>query len=603
MSVAVDFETFYDSEYSLRKMLPYLYVYDKRFDAYMVAVYGEGIEYVGHPKDFDWTLLAGKELLAHNAAFDGLVLHRLQQLNIVPAFPFSIRCTADMAAHLRAPRNLAGAVKWLLGRDRDKSMRAKMMGRTKEQIDQAGDGAGLIKYTLDDAKDCYELWEKCSHLWPEAERELSRLNIEAQWRGVPMNQKALDEARQSLDTQAHNLLKSIPWTDTDKPLSPKATRAEARKCGIPAPASFNKKDPACVEWMNKYAAQYPWVTAIRDYRSLTTMISRVKALIDGAEIDGWYHYTSLYQGAERSGRFSAGFRDSDDDEDSVSSVKGKFNMYNMPRKAMFGIDLRGMIAAPEGYKFVVADFAQIEARLVLWRAGETKFLEMLEREGNLYQAYAKFRGDYTGNALKKDDPHMYQHAKVKVLSAGYGCGAARYQAIAKSDYGLDLTYDEAKAAVDGYRSDFPLVPQYWNRHMEWLKVSTNHNDETHVVPLVSGRKLTYFNPRWAKDSHGKYNIVASTVREGDPEKLYGGLLTGHEIQGTARDVMRDSWIACARNDVLVLFTVYDELVALAPVDDAVRVRDTMQRLMRTSAPFVAGCPMDVEIHIVDKYFK
>ena len=80
MTYAIDFETYYDKDYSLTNMSPWDYVHDRRFDAYLVSVHGENLDYVGPPGEFDWKKLAGADIVAHNIAFDGLVLRRLIEL-------------------------------------------------------------------------------------------------------------------------------------------------------------------------------------------------------------------------------------------------------------------------------------------------------------------------------------------------------------------------------------------------------------------------------------------------------------------------------------------------------------------------------------------
>ena len=55
---ALDFETYYDRDCSIKKLGPLGYFSHHSFDAYMVSVVGDdGLEWVGHPKDFDWQLL------------------------------------------------------------------------------------------------------------------------------------------------------------------------------------------------------------------------------------------------------------------------------------------------------------------------------------------------------------------------------------------------------------------------------------------------------------------------------------------------------------------------------------------------------------------
>ena len=96
-AVAIDYETFYSTKegYSLTSMPTDAYCRDPRFDAYLVAICGNGLWdrppedpertakcvyreledgrqlYIGRPEKFDgWARLDGRILLAHNASFD-----------------------------------------------------------------------------------------------------------------------------------------------------------------------------------------------------------------------------------------------------------------------------------------------------------------------------------------------------------------------------------------------------------------------------------------------------------------------------------------------------------------------------------------------------
>jgi len=86
MSIAaVDFETFYSSEVTIVEQGIYHYLRHPESDIYLVSIATDtGIRYVGHPKDFDWSQIAGPEWtwLAHNAQFDQPVFERLQELEI-----------------------------------------------------------------------------------------------------------------------------------------------------------------------------------------------------------------------------------------------------------------------------------------------------------------------------------------------------------------------------------------------------------------------------------------------------------------------------------------------------------------------------------------
>ena len=54
-------------------------------DVYMVSVVNDEFQWVGHPEDFNWDLLRGKHIVAHNMSFDGTVLKFLQERGLVPS--------------------------------------------------------------------------------------------------------------------------------------------------------------------------------------------------------------------------------------------------------------------------------------------------------------------------------------------------------------------------------------------------------------------------------------------------------------------------------------------------------------------------------------
>jgi len=128
--VAVDFETFYSRDYSVRDLGVHRYVNDPRFDAYLVALWSPDFQWVGNPADAPWGEVDGQLWVSHNRQFDEAVFIRLQQLGIVHADsgPIEWYDTAALAAFLQAPRNLAGAAKELLGTELSKDVRDKLKG-------------------------------------------------------------------------------------------------------------------------------------------------------------------------------------------------------------------------------------------------------------------------------------------------------------------------------------------------------------------------------------------------------------------------------------------------------------------------------------------
>lgn len=110
MIAAIDFESFYAKGCDISTLGAYHYLRDPRVDVYLVSVVTDEFTWVGHPKDFDWTRLNGAFVIAHNLAWDGLVLAHLIERGIVPSIKLAgFGCTANLSVYLGAPRNLAGA--------------------------------------------------------------------------------------------------------------------------------------------------------------------------------------------------------------------------------------------------------------------------------------------------------------------------------------------------------------------------------------------------------------------------------------------------------------------------------------------------------------
>jgi DNA polymerase I-like protein with 3'-5' exonuclease and polymerase domains len=598
--LAIDFETYYGDKYSLTKMSTWDYLHHEKFDAYLVSAYNHDVKWAGHPKDMDWSLTDGVWLCAHNASFDELVYKRLQELGVIPASikPKGFKCTADLTAYLRCMRNLKAASKYLLGREMSKEMRDYMQGRTWQDIVADGKEQEALDYVCSDAINCFDLWEKYGSTWPEVEQEYSRMNREACYRGVPINPD-IDADIRHLETEAWKVAKRMPWiAEGKKPLSPIAIREQGQKDGIPVPASRAKTNEDAIKWYETYGESHPWVNAIKDHTSLNNHLKKVITLRDGTREDGTFPLQIKYFGTH-TGRTAAG---------STDRTGGKFNPLNFTREALFGVDLRGEVRAPKDKMIAILDYDQIEAIILLWKVGDQKMLDMAVEEGNLYQAYAKQNGWYppNGKSLKKDDPVTYGRSKVSVLQLGYQSGWEKFQSVAKTNYGIIFSDDEAQGLVTTYRRNNPKIVRHWASHHMIAQLSCNHGDPTHEIALPSGRDLVYFNPKWQTVTRKgkKTREMVMRPRMGDRhEKVYGGKLTENEIQAIARDVLRDGRVAVEKAGHNVMWDVYDELICLVPKKDAEEHAKEIQRLMVSSSPWIENCPLGAGYDLFDRYTK
>lgn len=596
--VGLDFETFYDkAEYSLSCMPTHMYLNDPRFDAYMVSVYdGDTVKYCGNPAGFDWNLLSGMTVCAHNASFDEQVYLRLLTLGRIPrpetlqgGAPKEWVCTADLVSYLGVKRDLKSAARTLLGKTLDKSVREKMSGKSALELAQDPE---TIDYAMEDAVSCYEIADRYLALWPVIERQVSKLNREAGYRGMALDYPLVVQGVLKLEARLQRELDLIPWVrDGLTPLSRTAAKLEAAKAGIPLPLSLAKDSQDFINWAEEYGGRYPWVRAMGNYRSINTLLSRVQNLKDGyVPATGRYPYAIKYFGAA-TGRFSGG---------SSADSGGKFNMQNMPRGAMHGVDVRPMFTASPGNVLIVADYGQIEARVLLWRVGDEAKLELIRKGLSVYQAYGEALGLCSpGSSIKKEDPDLYKYCKAACLGAGYQCSGPRFKSVAKTMAGLDLTEEEAVKAVQDYRTRNPKITALWRNHQDALAYSARRRDATHEVELKSGRVLTYWEPRL--EAGGEIGVAQT--RGCNRTRVYGGKLTENEIQATARDLLVHAWVKCAEAGYLPVLNVHDELVFDVPKADAERAMADITRIMTTPPAWAAGLPLGIDIETHDCYTK
>ena len=634
-TASIDFETYYDSkEYTLKKMTPWAYVQDKRFDPYLVSIKGGDVHYVGPPKEFNWLQLSGYILVAHNMGFDGMVLRRCIELGWIPDFERTEYCTADLMVYLGYPRNLLGAVKHAYGRDLDKSMRAEMEGRTLSDTVRDGDYNKLIQYADIDAVECLQLWTDFSPQWPLWEREASRLNREACWRGVAEDVEAIKASAAALEQRNVDAENALPWVNPQNPdEKPRAAGSgiafgEFLAANGITPLGSYKKD--CDEMLqliedtmdNPIVA--PVVQAWLDHSSLVQHLSRLRTQLATMDAEGIIRFAIKYGGCHT-------LRTSSGSEESGASI---FNPLNIPKEPVFSVDLRGTLIPRKGHKFLVFDFCQIEARVILWLARHTTMLERIrENGGNLYIAFAVLAGfvkledvDTPAKIKAFKTTLMYAIVKAVVLAHGFGMGSKKFRTdtFRKSKGKIRLSEEEALHWTTTWREKNQPVCNFWTRMGNGLTRSALMKEETFSVKMPSGRVKTYYKPHRKlvpktfidpltkeKKSVIKEQLFASLTRGGHPRALWGGIVAQHVTQSTARDIMTESAVeVCTLHPSWPwLWSCYDEVVFEVPDAEAEYAKVEIERILTqgtVAQTWAKGLPLEVEaVHggILDRYCK
>jgi DNA polymerase len=276
---------------------------------------------------------------------------------------------------------------------------------------------------------------------------------------------------------------------------------------------------------------------------------------------------------------------------------------------------------PKNAKFIIADYAQIEARIVNWLAGNYELLALIRGGMNIYEAHARMTMGWTGGKLKEEDPKTYALAKARVLMLGYGAGWEKFRDTAFKLMGLKLTDEDCVTVVEEFRRTNPMIVALWRNLGDALLEAAREDQGKNIfhLPLRSGRDLVYTNvhacqtpkkvTEWARDRDGKpthktsksvigWKITADSG--GRKVDLYGGKLVENLVQATARDVFAEGIARLLDRGWHVPLHIHDEVVVDVPA--SVTVEEVVREL-ETIPNWAKECPIGVEAHEADHYCK
>lgn len=554
--VTLDFETYYDSKFSLTKMTTMEYVKDERFKVWGVGIkindgttewYGEDEVEVAI-SEIDWRQVA---VVCHNTPFDGYIL--TQYYKVTPKYYID---TAAMSRGLFPGQS---------ARLKDVAIRCFPDDETMRKGDELADAKGIYDldpdleaaiagYCIQDVDLTYAIYQHMRTFgMPESEMDL----IDLTCRMFCEPKLKIDRKRLTTyyEQELENAETTIAAAGVDrKVLSSNQQFAEyIYSLGIVPPTkvspttgkeipAFGKNDKAFKQMQKMYPQfQHIWDarTAIKSRINET----RAKRFLDAA-CDNDYLPVPLRYYAAHTGRFGG---------------TEKLNMQNLPR----GGELRKCIVAPDNQLLYVADLSNIEARMLAWLAGEEELLQQFADGDDIYSNFASTVYEMPIN--KKDHPVERFVGKTAILGLGYGMGAAKFQdTLATGAMGPPVHFDlqDARRIVNTYRNTYSGIQTLWTKLEDLLK-QTMHRDNFGNVygPLTVGdRKLILPNGMALKYHNLQYGAKGLTYESrGKTEYTYGGRITENVIQALARIVITDSMLRLNKKYDVAL-TVHDEVI-------------------------------------------
>lgn len=622
--VTLDFETYWDSDYTLRKLATSEYIRDERFKAQCVGIKLGTDNVVWIPdehveealRSIDWKSYA---LLAHHTQFDGFIL--TERYGITPAYYL---CTLSMGRGLHSV-GVGASLDALAGFYNLGNKIPDVLQETKGVRDWPPDlmeRAGL--YCAMDTKLCDDLFWQMVPKFQQVELDL--IDETCRMFCEPVLQIHAPTALRALELEKDNKRLKIEKAETDPAnLSSNHKFAELlRSLNVEPPM---KKSPATGKQTYAFAKsdagfqqlqihENEAVRAIVEARiAVKSTIGETRAirlLNEGAGNRAVPVYLKYY--GAHTGRWSGG---------------NKMNLQNLPRIYPDDPDsglLRKAIIAPEDHVIVVADLAQIEARMLAWLANDHELLKQFRKADltkddidDVYRIMAAEIFKKTVNEITKKERFV---GKVAVLGLGYQMGWRRFLltiTLGLMGPPMPMKPETSQLVVNTYRNKRRAITIFWDicndmlQHMLYdmdMDYGPLHVDgENNRIYMPNGMYLEYPGLSMSNDGfvYFDYENADILARGGRPnpkrgKKIYGGLLAENITQALSRIVICDHLLVVSKVH-RVVSTTHDELIAIALKTEADQALNFMLQTMRSQPTWAPDLPLDAEGGWAKEYSK
>jgi DNA polymerase-1 len=361
----------------------------------------------------------------------------------------------------------------------------------------------------------------------------------------------LEELGESLRDRLAGLEKSI-YQQAGEPFNINSTLQLREvlfdRLGLPILKKTPKGQPSTdASVLQKLADEHPIVEYLLSYRELEKLRSTyVDGLLPLVAADGRIHCAFNQRGAA-TGRISS----------------ERPNMQNIPARSEEGRTIRRAFVAGPGRKFVVADYSQIELRILAHLSEDAALVKAFEAGEDIHTATA---ARVFGVGAESVDYEMRRRAKVINFGLLYGMEA----------YGLalrlEISRDEAQEQMDAYFDQFPGVSEF-------------------MAGIVSDAR----NAGYTETILGRRRYLPELTSSNFRERQAGERMAlNAPIQGSAADIIKkamielDARLESQSDTTLLLLQVHDELVLEAPEDaveaTAALVREVMEGVVELAVP-------------------
>jgi len=615
--VTLDFETYYDVGFSLSGLTTEEYIRDARFQVIGVAIKIDEAETYwvtgSHEviqealNKIDWKNSA---LLCHNTQFDGAIL--AFRFGIVPHLYLDTLSMARATNGVEVGGSLAFLVEYYdLGVKGTEVVQAK--GKRLEDFSPT-ELSAYASYCVNDVNLTYKLFGVLAPKFPQSEIDLIDLTLRMYTEPLlevddALLQARLEEVQQEKSELLQGLMVKLECETEEcvraKLASNKQFAEILQELGVIVPTKISpatgketyalaKGDQGFLDLCEHEDPFIQQLCTVRLGTKSTIEESRIERFIGiGGRNKGKLPIPLKYYGAH-TGRWAG---------------SDKVNFQNLPARDKKKKALKNAVIPPDGHKVVNADSSQIEARVLVWLAGQNDVVQWYKEERDVYCEFASTVYDRPITKANKTERAV---GKTCILGLGYGTGWAKLQQTLKLAAGVELDERECKRLVSVYRNVNSKVIDLWRECEEALRDIASWPNGKEPYPI--GRHNTlYATPQGIKLPNGlyiKYPGLTWDTSEAKSKFVYksrrgfisiwGGSVVENVVQALARIIIGEQMLKINEKYRPVL-TVHDAVVNVIPeaeIDDAMKfIIDTMS----TPPDWATTLPVACEAHYGDSY--
>lgn len=315
------------------------------------------------------------------------------------------------------------------------------------------------------------------------------------------------------------------------------------------------------ETLEQIKGKHEIVGKILDYRGVKKLLSTyVEALPKLINPRTGRVHTSFNQAVTATGRLSS----------------SNPNLQNIPVRAEQGKEIRKAFVPSKGWKFVSADYSQVELRLMAHFSGDEQLKKAFNDDMDVHSATASA---LFGIGIDEVTSDMRRKAKTINFGIIYG------MSVFGMSERLGISRGEAKEFIDGYFANFSGVKKYMEDAMA-------HAREKGYVETLMHRR------RYLPDINSKNSNVRGFAERN---------AVNAPIQGTAADIIK---IAMVRIDerlqreglkAEMILQVHDELNFNCPPEEIDRLSEIVREEMEGA--YKLSVPLKVDIGIGDNWLE